>query len=263
MALPEMCITVPLRELKSVKYGQVICYPRYESEEAEKRISDMEKLGVKSFCFTGGKTVANLPVLGKGCTSIVVLVILKDDSEAALKISRVDSEMGRIHHEARMLHIANSVGVGPKILGYTDRLLLMEYIDGKPILEWIKDLDRGKESSRRFKNILRDVLEQCWRLDSAGLDHGELSRADKHIIVDRRDKAHIVDFETASDRRRPSNVTSVSQYLFIRSPVAKIFNERIRPINMEALIQSLRRYKEKRSRENFEAILSVLNLVGA
>ncbi|MEM2028515.1 MAG: serine/threonine protein kinase [Candidatus Bathyarchaeia archaeon] len=256
----KMCLVVSLRDLKSAKYGQVICYPRYDSGEVEKRITDMENLGVKSLCFTGGKSVANLPVLGKGCTGIVVLAILEDDSKAALKISRVDFEAGRISHEARMLQIANSVGVGPRILGYTDRLLLMEYIEGKPILEWIRDLCGG-EASLRLRNVLKDILEQCWRLDSVGLDHGELSRADKHIIVDEGDRAHIVDFETASDKRRPSNVTSVSQYLFIRSPVAGVFGEKAGQINMETFIQALRRYKEKRSRENFEAILNVLNFM--
>ncbi|MEM3815517.1 MAG: serine/threonine protein kinase [Candidatus Bathyarchaeia archaeon] len=259
MAHLETRITVSLEDLKSVRYGQVICYPRYDIGEVEKRISEMEKLGIKYLCFTGGKTAANLPVLGKGCTGIVVLAILRDDSKAALKISRIDSERGRIIHEARMLHIANSVGVGPRLLGYTDRLLLMEYVDGKPILEWIRELC-GEGTSLRLKNVLKDILEQCWRLDSIGLDHGELSRADKHIVIDEGDKAHILDFETASDKRRPSNVTSVSQYLLIRSPVAKAFSEKIGSINMEILVQSLRRYKEERSRENFETIINVLCL---
>ncbi|MBS7624761.1 MAG: serine/threonine protein kinase [Candidatus Bathyarchaeia archaeon] len=254
-----MCTIIPLENLRDVKYGQVICYPKYDVAEAEKRIIEMGRLGVKALCFTGRKSIANLQVLGKGCTGIAVLAVLNDGSRAALKISRVDSSMGRIRHEAEMLQIANSVGVGPKLLGYTDRLLLMEYIDGKLIADWVKSLGGG-DAIPRLRMVLRDILEQCWRLDSIGLDHGELSRADKHIIVDEGGRAYIVDFETASNRRRPSNVTSVSQYLFIRSPIAKTISEFIKAVNVEKLLQTLKRYKEKRSRENFESILSTLDL---
>ena len=74
------------------------------------------------------------------------------------------------------------------------------------------------EENRRLtlvRHVLRDVLEQCWRLDEAGLDHGELSRAPKHIIMDLKSNSRILDFETASTSRKVSNVTSICNFLFI------------------------------------------------
>ena len=64
------------------------------------------------------------------------------------------------------------------------------------------------------------------QLDQVGLDHGELSKAPKHLLVDKAEKIFIVDFETASLERRVANVTAVCQYLFGgNSSAAKILNE--------------------------------------
>lgn len=158
-----------------------------------------------------------------------------------------------------MLKKANSVEVGPKLLDTSENFLLMKFIKGPLLFQWISTL-RGRGTKARIRKVLRDILEQCWRLDKIGLDHGELSKAPKHIIVDEKDKPQIVDFETASVNRRVSNVTSMCQYLFIGSEVAKIVKRKLSYINMDTLIEPLRNYKKRRSRQNFESILKVCKL---
>jgi putative serine/threonine protein kinase len=103
-------------------------------------------------------------------------------------------------------------------------------------------------------------LEQCWRLDETSLDHGQLSRAPKHIIIDENDNSYLIDFETASLNRRVSNVTSICQFLFIRSQVAKTIIKKLGEISQEELIKTLKTYKQQRTRENFEKILSKCGL---
>jgi putative serine/threonine protein kinase len=255
-----MCIIIPLEELANAEYGRVLSYPRYDFKVHERRLNEMRELGVKALCFSGNKLVAGFPVLGKGYIGIVILALLEDKRRIALKISRTDSEPGRLIHEARMLQIANSVGVGPKLLGHTSSLLMMEYIEGSLFPKWIMKLGDDERATLRLRHILRSILEQCWRLDSVGLDHGELSCADKHIIVDGQDRAYILDFEAASDRRRVANVTSISQYLFIRSGVSETIMRKIGRIDAEKIIQSLRAYKSERNRMNFESILRTLGL---
>lgn len=251
---------VPLEDLDGEKYGQVICYPKYDPEKFNRRVNYMMGLGIKALHFRGNKTVRGIPVLGKGCTSVVVFAVTKNDEKAALKISRIDSEEARISHEARMLQIANSVEVGPRLLGYINGLLLMEYVEGKSFLEWIMDLSSDKDAHSSLRNALRDLLEQCWRLDVIGLDHGELSRADKHIIVDVKGKMHMVDFESASDKRRTANVTSISQYLFIKSRVSGLLTQMLGRIEVNKLVSTLRTYKMNHSRENFRLILNILGV---
>lgn len=255
-------MVVPVEGLLETKYGQVICYPRCDPETLRRRIEEVKRAGVKAIVFSGSKLIEGIPVLGKGCVGIVVMAITEDERKVAIKILRTDAEPKRLLHEAEMLRIANSVGVGPRLLGSSENLLLMEYIEGELLPKWVEGLSRERGDTRiRLGGVLRDVLEQCWRLDNVGLDHGELSWADKHIIVDPADRPHILDFETASNRRRVSNVTSIAQYLFIKSRTAEVIAKKFGPIDKDALIQALREYKAKRTREQFELILNVVGLL--
>jgi putative serine/threonine protein kinase len=232
---------------------KVLAYPRVEQAEVEKRLKELEKLGVKALEFTGDKQAFGVPVLGKGCVGIVVLAHTAS-GKAALKIRRVDADRKEMFHEGEMLQKANTIDVGPKLLDISENFLLMQLIEGTHFPEWIRSLE-GKEAQSHVRRVLEDVLGQCYRLDEAGLDHGELSNASKHILVDACDQPFLVDFETASTNRRVSNVTSVCQYLFLRSKIAAKVREKLGKIDEKELVKALRAYKQKRTEENFEKIL--------
>ena len=241
----------------SEKEHKLLCYPRLEQAELEKRLKELKRLGVKALEFTGEKSVFGLPVLGKGCVGIVVLAHT-DSGKAALKIRRVDADRKEMSHEAEMLTKANATNVGPEMFQTSENFLLMELIDGTHFPEWLESPE--EKAGLRVRLVLRDVLEQCYRLDEAGLDHGELSNASKHILVDAPDQPFLVDFETASTSRRVSNVTSVCQYLLLGSQIADKVKEKLYKVDTERLIQKLRAYKRERTRENFEEILEKLEL---
>jgi len=219
----------------------------------------LKRLGVSAIEFVGEKTVFNVSVLGKGCVGIVVIA-QTETGRAALKIRRVDADRKGMEHEAEMLAKANSIGVGPRFTGKDEDFLLMEYVEGLLLPKWIANL-KGRGSKGRIRHVLRDIFEQCWKMDEAGLDHGELSRAPRHIIIDEEDKAHIVDFETASLKRRTSNVTSICQYLFLGSQIAKTLRKKLGSVENQALITHLRRYKLERNKENFFNILQACKLI--
>jgi len=244
---------ITLGLLNEEEYRRVICYPTCKAEELIQRLIELKKLRIKAVQFAGKKYVRNIPVLGKGCTGIVVIAYRKN-KKVALKIRRTDADRLTMQHEAQMLRKANKTNVGPRLLGTTKNFLLMEYIEGTLLPEWIKTLD-GKNTRKRLRHILRLVLEQAWRLDKAGLDHGELSHAPKHIIIKQNDSPCLVDFETASISRRVSNVTSLCQYLFIGSLTAKLIQRKLDRINKDELVNALRTYKKNRNRRNFEGIL--------
>ncbi len=243
-----------MERLRQQKYGRVLCYPRYDPKELEIRLGELRWLGVEAIVFTGGKSVFDTPVLGRGCVGLVVLVKTRD-GKSALKIRRVDADRDDMQREAEMLLRANSVGVGPSLLGTTKDFLLMEFIDGTLLPRWIEN-----KNGLRISRVLLQILEQCWRLDEAGLDHGELGRAPKHLIIDENDNPHIVDFETASTTRRVSNVTSICQYLFLRSQVAAKIEKKLGEINKGELIYTLRDYKQERTRKNLEKVLKICGL---
>lgn len=248
---------VPLERLHEEKYGRVLCYPKYDLKELRRRVKELEELGVQALEFAGEKTAFDVPVLGKGCVGVVVVAGM-DGRKVALKIRRLDADRTGMRREAEMLRKANAVDVGPNLIDATENFLVMEFVEGTLLPRWVEELKaRVKSRSRR---VLRAVLEQCWRLDEIGLDHGELSRAPKHIIVKENDKPYIVDFETASTSRRISNVTSVCQYLFIGSRAARMIANRLGEIEREELIKALREYKQRRTREKFEKVLGVCGL---
>jgi predicted Ser/Thr protein kinase len=127
----------------------------------------------------------------------------------------------------------------------------MQFIEGDLLPEWL----RKHPDNARIRKVLRDVMEQCCRLDKVSLDHGELSHAPKHIIISKRDKPSIVDFESSSLNRNPSNVTSICQFLFIGSETARRIAERLDEKDKATIVMALRCYKTKRTVENFERIL--------
>ena len=246
---------ITLEKLSDEPFASVICYPRRSKAELNKRLKELQKLGIEALEFSGEKEAFNTPVLGKGCVGIVT-VAYRDREKVALKVRRIDADRSRMTQEAGMLQRANSVRVGPRLLGASKNFLLMQFIDGDLLPKW---LEKRREKAQ-VRRVLREVLEQCWRLDKAGLDHGELSHAPKHIIIGKEGNPFIVDFETASTNRKPSNVTSICQFLFLSGVVAKKIAEKLGEKDREATIETLRRYKNDRTRENFQKVLEVCDL---
>lgn len=156
-----------------------------------------------------------------------------------------------------MLKLANSVDVGPKFHRVSKNCLLMELIEGNLLPFWLE----SHTEKRGMKNIFRNLLEQCKRLDKIGLDHGELSKAPKHIIINKKMKPYIVDYETASNTRIVSNVTSICQFLFLsHGPVGMASSKILGDLDKRKIIQALKKYKTKKTNENFKLVLQSCSL---
>ncbi|MEM2815829.1 MAG: serine/threonine protein kinase [Candidatus Bathyarchaeia archaeon] len=241
-----------LEKLRYEPFSLMLCYPRISHDELDRRIMELSKLGVSAIEFSGEKRVLNVPVLGKGCVGIVVKAYL-GMQQVALKIRRVDADRSMMLREAQMLRVANSVNVGPRLIDASENFIIMQLIEGSLLPKWLS----GVVDKKLLSRVLMDLLEQCRRLDMIRLDHGELSHAPKHIIVDACNKPFIVDFETASLNRKPSNVTSLAQFLFISGALAEKITAMLGIVNKKAVIEALRRYKADQSRQSFEKILSL------
>lgn len=250
-------VTVALDDLRADPYRRILCYPKFSNGELERRISELSSLGIVALEFRGSRTIFSVKVLGKGCVGIVVSA-QRNGGRIAVKLLRTDADRISFDHEASMLTLANSVNVGPKLLDFSSRFLAMECLEGILLPQWVAGL-AGRGRKLRLKRGLVELLEKCHRLDRVGLDHGELSRAPKHIMVDGLDKPEIVDFETASTVRRPSNVTSICQYLLIGSDLSAKIRRIVGPVRKRALIAALRRYKKEESYQTIQPILRVLD----
>jgi putative serine/threonine protein kinase len=238
-------------DIRSCRFMHVILYPRSSESEYEKRIAELKSLGITSIILDGRTIVNGIRVAGKGCVGLVVKA--KAGSKVyALKIRRTDADRKTMDNEARLHLIANSAGVGPSLGGHTKDLIAMEFIAGHSIIDW---LDDNTERSK-ICTVARAILEQCFSLDRAGIDHGELSRLARHVIVS--DRPYIVDFESASTIRKTCNVTAAAQAIFLHGIIASKVKKHLGNADREKVIHALRRYKDSQKRDNFDLLLNSL-----
>jgi putative serine/threonine protein kinase len=248
---------VPVRKLLSGNLSRILTYPVIDEQEAKARVRELSSAGVTSLRFSGRTRIDGVSVLGKGCVGVVTHAVLSG-VPIALKIRRKDANRASMYHEARLLRLANSVEVGPRLLTATRNFLAMELFDGLPLFRWVEAL--GPKDQVRVKQVLKRLLMSCFRLDAVGLDHGELSRAPKNVLVSGTGEPCIVDFETASTVRRPANVTSLLQYFMFGKISKRIRSSRVFP-EKKVVLKVLSRYKAEMSVQSFESIIDVLSLL--
>jgi putative serine/threonine protein kinase len=244
-------------DIRSPKLVPLITYPHYSEYEYKDRIIEMESLGITSIILGGGggKTIINSAhVAGKGCVGIVVKSKV-GSKVCALKIRRTDADRKTMDNEARLHKMANSAGVGPILEGHTKNLIAMEYVSGQSIVDWAGN--KNKATKSKMRTVATAVLEQCFSLDAAGLDHGELSRLARHVIVSHR--PYIIDFESASTTRKTCNVTAAAQSIFLYGIIANKVKKILDNTDREkTIIHALRTYKHFHTRANFVAVLDSL-----
>jgi putative serine/threonine protein kinase len=248
--------SVPLGELIAGRAGFLLSYPGYDEGEAVRRVGELRGLGVEAVELVGRHVVRGVPVLGKGHVGVVVAAVL-GGRRVALKIRRMDADRSSLEAEAAMLGVANGASVGPRLVGSSRNFLVMELVEGEYLVDWVGGL--VPSDAGRLRLVLSRVLWKARRLDVAGLDHGELARAYRHVIV-AGEEPRIIDFESASSVRRCANVTSLAQYLFFNRRMAGVVGGVIPLPEREVLIGALRGYRRAPSDGGFRRVLGVCGL---
>ena len=230
-----------------------LAYPSGDLRYAASVARILERLGVISLFIVEDD---RLLTLGKGFRSIVIACRSRL-GEAAAKIRRADYAVRDASREAEMLRKANSLGIGPRLYGHEGPVVLMELVRGIDITSWLLSQSYSREEA---VGLIVDLLSQCSSLDLAGIEHGELSDATKHVIKTAGGPV-IIDFSQARMTSRPSNLTSSMNYLF-HGPPAGIIVEKLKL--REPSPQKLRSYKHQPSEDRFkEILLSLLEQHGA
>jgi putative serine/threonine protein kinase len=248
-------------QINSPLISKLISYPKLDVTEYHKRMIDLYKMGVEDAVLEGPTKLCELNILGKGHSGIVLKVNTYSKKTLALKIRRLDSRRKDTLTEVYNQKLANQEEIGPKIIDNTEDFVLMELISGKRIGDWLQDPTYFHLlTNKNIRNIVNEILEQCYRLDVLNLDHGELTRIHNHVIISETNQISIIDFESASTKRKPSNVTSACQALLLSgSSISKKICSFIEYKDHEFLLNHLKKYKKRKNRKNFEDILSIVN----
>jgi putative serine/threonine protein kinase len=258
---PEEKFAFKVSELRKTVHGGVLCYPGNDTSSFSDRIRELKQLGVSSLVFEGASKIGRFGVIGKGCVSVVVKARVKSSPETfALKILREDANRESMSRDYELQKFANSFGVGPKAISATENFFLMEFIESMKIGKWFKSL-KTRTPKKFVRAVVRNSLTQCFLLDLKHLDHGELSNPSKHILIrkkgeDLTQETVIIDYESASLERRPSNLTSAAQFFFFGNyqsgKMRKILGI---PSANKKLISLLREYKEQPNSAAFENLM--------
>ena len=130
---------LPLDKLSQEPYSTIIGYPKATKKQIRTRIIELKKLGIRDVSFQGQTKIGSLNILGKGYVGVVVLSRIKNKL-VAVKIRRTDASRINMVKEAKFLKIANKAGVGPLLIAMSKNFIIMEYLDGKKISEWVSKI---------------------------------------------------------------------------------------------------------------------------
>jgi putative serine/threonine protein kinase len=239
----------------SPQLANIISYPQFDNTGYIERINEIQALGVKFIVCGGRSVIGNVAIAGKGCVSLVLRAKSQKNDMCALKIRRLDANRSNMEREVELNKIANSVGVGPEIFGHSKNIILMEFVEGLSIIDWITHDDNAADP-KIVLDILLDILEQCYLLDTIHLDHGQLSYLDRHVIISNSHKVTLIDFESSSTRRRTSNVTCAAQSLLLSGFISRRISDVLFLQNKkERLIEKLQLYKSCQTRASFDELL--------
>ena len=200
--------------------------------------------------FMREKGIEELTFYSKGTTSLVFIGKLRG-KRVIVKLEREDAPRKNFKREAEILKLLEGHDITPELIDYgtfsEKDYLVRGFAKGEPLL--YADIE---------KHHLIEIAKKTHKLDVLGIDHGQI-QGGKHIIIGKT--VWIIDFEKASKRRKPKNLTSAMAMLFLNE---NIISKRIREkfgINDEFLAElrkALRKYKESKNIEDILTLISSL-----
>ncbi|MEM7796398.1 MAG: serine/threonine protein kinase [Cyanobacteria bacterium P01_C01_bin.118] len=249
-----MTKTLNLQEFWQSPARQLLAYPSGNEHTLARRWAELQALDIESIDAYGPGTLAGLDILGVGYCGVVLRVRCQGQNRV-LKIRREPSPKESLQIEADMLLLANAVAVGPQYVAHSDNFLLMDYISGPALVDWLQ----ASKSASMIHSVVFQLIHQAYQLDQVGLDHGDLRCITVHALL-RSDVPVLIDFSGASLDRRPANITTLVQGLFISTHIAKLLRPWFPQVHKSELIEHLRCYKQHPSAAHIKQLLQFLDL---
>jgi release factor glutamine methyltransferase len=197
------------------------------------------------------KRVRNLHLLAKGHRGYVYTGTFKS-RKVAIKIRNPESTApARIRIEAGFLKILNKNNIGPRLYLGDDEFLIMEYIEGRLILDYL-----GSSRKSRIISLLRKIFLQLHTLDTLGINKEEMHHPVKHILI-RNHRPVLIDFERSRYSEKAHNITQFSQFLS-GAHVMEILGKKGIHIKKQEMMAAARGYSRDCSKENLEKIIRIV-----
>lgn len=182
----------------------------------------------KEWLQSNNYTVNSLIARGK---SSGVWLVEKNGKKFAAKCEHEKSYRKQmLEREVLQLKMANEAGVGPALIDSSAeaRIIVMQFVDGVTLHAFIAQC----EDKKLMLRVVDELFAQAKKLDDAGIDHGQLGGKLANILVDKKKRVWIIDFEKASYVRKTHNTAQLKHALFEGStPPSKMI---LRMLKVEA-----------------------------
>jgi len=190
--------------------------------------------------------VKNIQFLARGKRSEVFKGVYIN-KEVAIKVFKTTDAKIRAKKEAEFLNILNKEKIGPQLLKHKNNYIIYKLIDGPTFVAWLKTTNK-----MLVLKAVKDILNQCFKLDSLCINKLELNNPKKHILME-KNKPKLIDFERCYYTNNPKNLTQFCQYL-ISKKIQYILKSKKIKIKRVTLISVLKKYKVNKN-TNFKIIL--------
>jgi len=188
----------------------------------------------------------------------LILVGKYKNKKIAIKKQRKDITVTEsINNEFKKLKVLNEKNIGPKLRGNGKNYIIYEFIEGIFIPEFFET-----ENKTNIKKVIKNVLTQCFTLDSMNLNKEEMTNPYKHILISKNKKTKelkvtLIDFERCKHSIKPKNVTQFLQYL-MSSKISQLLKIKGFEFNKKKLIPLAKEYKEDISLKKFKNLMKKL-----
>ncbi len=232
-----------------IKYG-------FDFELLRTKSFDFETLylyKIKKQNFLKHKGITRVVLFDRGKRGLVYKAILKTrlkrgykQEEVIIKALRRETKAREsIKREGFWLEKLNKHNIGPKLIYSGEDYLIMEFVKGDLIIDYLESKNTKKQDIIR---VIMLVLEQCLLLDSLGITKKEMNHPQKHIIIkkDKNNRVRVVmiDFERTIETKKPKNTTQYLQFLTTKRIINVLKKKGIK-VEKDCLIKIGGEYKKR------------------
>ena len=204
----------------------------WNKEVDKNKITDIQYLtsGKRGIVFTGQKG-----------TQKVAMKVINPKSEA---INRTETELNFLKRLERYK-------IAPKVLLAGKNFFVMEFIEGKLILQFIKE-----SKKKAIQATLKKILQMMYLLDTLKINKEEMTRPIKHPIIT-SDTITLLDWERANMTQNPKNLTQFCQFL-TSTRVSCMLNKKNIQLSKGKMVKLTQIYKKDMTSTNSDKIIQQL-----
>jgi len=196
------------------------------------------------------KKVSEIHYSGKGQRGFIYRGRYKGKTIVIKSENPNSTANAKLENEVNWLKKLNKKKIGPKLIFYGKDYVVMDFIKGPFIREYIERENKKTE----IKKILLEVFDQMKIMDEMNVDKEEMHHPFKHVIIN-NGKPVLLDFERCKYVQEPRNVTQFCQYI---NSLSTLLNEKKFSINKNEIINMARKYKKTYSKKDFEEIKKLI-----